>query len=143
MQVRDSQKSKVYKWEQEFVSPFDTMPVKFEAIKPIVDYVWDSEGLKHPPLVSRLPKQNKRCAATGSRLDVRFQDETYTWIILHELAHSMTGTFDGYSNHHGALYMGIYIQLLSRYLKLPFGELVKSAQQSGLAVKLDARPVFL
>jgi hypothetical protein len=149
--IRDSQRSKVYAWEQVHVAPHDQRVVPFDWIKSIVDYVWEKEGLKHPPLVEPMPVQ-KHALGDASRTTVRFVKETRTWIILHELAHSMSSTvenveinqrFEGKTNVHGAIFMGIYIQLLTRYLNLNFGSLVSSAEAMGLRVDPLARPVFL
>jgi hypothetical protein len=140
--MRDLQKSKVYKWEQQFVALRDTNPVPFKNIQSIVDYIWKREGLNFPPTVEPLPKQ-KHAGGDATRLIVRFPEKTFSWVVLHELAHSMTATFDNKSNGHGSLYMGIYIQLLSRYLGLKYSDLVWSAQDAGLKVELNAKPVFI
>lgn len=140
--LRDFQRSAVYAWETEFVSPRDTTPVEFANIQPIVNWIWQSEGLKYPPFVERLPKQ-KRKAGDATRTCVRFQEKTYTWIILHELAHALSSNVDDETNMHGALFLGLFIQLLSRYLHIPISELAASAESKGLKFKLDARPAFL
>lgn len=137
----DRQKSKVYRWEDVVVSPHDTMAIFFHQVEAIVNYIWEREGLQYPPMVAPISKKSRH-VGYGSRLKVQFQPITYTWIVLHELSHSLTSTCDGRSNRHGALYMGIYIQLLHRYLHLDFAELVKSAEAYGLKVKPDAKPVF-
>jgi hypothetical protein len=141
--IRDFQKLKVYAWETEVISPKDTTSVPFHQIPSIVEYVWRNEGLNFPPKVLPLPKMIKKVCADGTRLEVRFQEVTKTWIILHELSHSMTCTFDHFSNVHGAQYLGIYLQLLGRYLKLDVQELARSAEKKGLKFNLMAKPVFL
>ena len=139
----DSQKSRVYAWERNVVAPFDKAPIhSFELIEKIVKYVWEREGLKYPPLVKEMPKQ-KHASGDGERTCVRFQLPTFNWIILHEVSHAMGGDIGGRNNQHGAIFMGLYIQLLSRYLKMDFQKLAASAEGCGLHVKLDARPVFL
>jgi hypothetical protein len=55
----------------------------------------------------------------------------------------MSSNLEGESNGHGAIFMGIYIQLISRYMKLSYTRLVDSAFEYGLRVRIDARPVFL
>ena len=147
--LRDHQRSKCYAWERIHVEPYDCTPVPFDNIKAIVDYVWENEGLLHPPCVEPMPKQ-KHAAGDASRTTVRFESVTRTWIILHELGHSMSSTVgeteifaEGLSNQHGAIFLGIYIQLLGRYLKMDVSALAHSAEAARLKVKLDARPVFL
>lgn len=141
----DSQRLRVYEWENVYVAPHDKTVVPFNHIQNIVDWVWDQEGLLYPPRVEPLPKQNTRNLGDATRTKVRFQTKAsiYTWVILHELAHSMTSTVEEDNNGHGSLYMGVYIQLLSRYLKLSYGQLADSAKANGLHIRLDARPVFI
>jgi hypothetical protein len=137
--MKDSQKNRVYAWENSVVSPHDRTAVPFDQIQNIVNYVWSGRGLEYPPEVRPMFKKKTK-KADATRTVVRFGEKTYTWVILHELAHSMTCTCDGRSNGHGSLFMGIYLQLLQTYLKL---DLFESANQSGLAVTPDAIPVFL
>jgi len=140
--VRDRQRSLVYNWERTYVASHDRNIVHFEFIQNIVNWVWEKEGLKYPPLVKKLSKHNNH-AGSACRTCVRFKEKTYTWIIFHELAHAMTSDIEHRSNHHGALFMGIYIQLLARYLKISYSDLVSSALKSNLRVKLDAKPIFI
>ena len=139
---RDRQKSKVYDWERKYIAPFDKSNVPFDNINGIVKYIWEQEGLKYPPEVKKIDVRNYAWG-TGCRTAVHFQENAPTWLILHELAHSMTCTIHNESNEHGALFMGLYIQLASRYLKLDFTELLTSAIAFGLRVDAKARPVFL
>jgi hypothetical protein len=139
----DRQKSKTYRWEVSVVAPHDITPVPFDQIEMIVKHVWEQEGLEYPPLVKRLNKKCRKGSACAKRTKLKFHSETYTWIILHEMAHAMTMLSSGESNGHGSLFMGIFCQLLSRYLGFNFVDLVKTAQDAGLRVKPDASPVFL
>jgi hypothetical protein len=45
-------------------------------------------------------------------------EHTPSWCLLHELAQAMTTTADGRSGGHGPVFIWIYLQLLSRYLRL-------------------------
>jgi hypothetical protein len=137
--MQDKQKQKVYRWEGKEVAPHDKTIVLFDNIQSIVNYVWADFGLEHPPLVGK-QFHKKTTKADATRLVVRFGEKTHTWIILHELSHSATSLCSGESNHHGSLFMGIYLQLLHRYLHL---DLIESAKQAGLHIKEDAIPVFL
>jgi hypothetical protein len=139
---RDSQRSSVYDWESTHIAPHDKNLIPFDQIKLIVDWIWAEEGLKYPPLVEIMPKQ-KHASGDATRTCVRFQPQTYTWIILHELSHSMTANCEGENNGHGALFLGVYMQMASKYLHIPYSELMNSAMAVGLRVKMDARPVFL
>jgi hypothetical protein len=141
--INDKQCKKAYKWENINIRPFDTNNVPFNQVKPIVDFVWKNEGLFHPPTVELLPSQCTRKAGCANRLVVRLKPTTYNWIILHELAHSMTSDFEGNSNWHGSLWMGVYIHLVSVYLKLDYDKLKKSAKDFGLAVSDSRKAIFV
>jgi hypothetical protein len=136
----DRQQQLVYDWENRIVAPLDKTIVSFDNIKQIVNYVWQDEGLEYPPLVERLPPQTRRKCGDATRTKIRFQEATNTWIILHELAHAMSATHDHRSNLHGALFMGLYLRLLQRYLKV---DLIDSVIASGIVVTKDAKPVFV
>jgi hypothetical protein len=136
--MQDTQKNKVYKWESITVAPKDKTRVPFEQIQSIVDYVWKQEGLEYPPQVMQ-KLHKKTYSASANRLHIKFGEKTYTWLILHEIAHSITSDCSGLSNMHGALFMGIYLKLLKKYLHL---DLLESAERFGLQIKEDAEPVF-
>jgi hypothetical protein len=63
--------------------------------------------------------------------------------MLHEIAHSMTSTMDGESDGHGGLFMGVYVRLLARYLRLDPAELVRSVRSENIQIEPNASPVFL
>jgi len=63
--------------------------------------------------------------------------------VLHELAHAMTSDADGRSDGHGPLFVGVYVQLIVRYLRLDPLTLIASLQAAGIEVARDARPVFV
>jgi hypothetical protein len=134
----DKQKKKVYSWENVCVAPRDKSVVLFNNIQPIVNYIWQEEGLNFPPTVVRLGEHSPY-AAMGDRLEVHFKSQTETWVILHELSHSMTSLCDGRSNQHGSLFMGIYCKLLNKYLGFDAAD---SARNFGLMVQENAEPVF-
>lgn len=136
---RDSQRSKVYAWESANIAIHDRNVVTFDQIEPIVRFVWSNEGLQFPPLVEKI---NGNKAGDATRLCVRFQKRTYTWIILHELSHSMCATADGYSNKHGSLFLGLYLRLCSKYLGLNLDNLKQSAKDFGLEVSENAVPLY-
>ncbi len=140
--VTDLQKSRVYRWESINVAPFDRTKVQFKSIESVVHYVWESEGYRYPPLVELLPSRCSKRLGDATRCVVRFREETQTWIILHELAHSMTSEADGASNVHGALFMGIYCHLLSKYMRMDYTTLKLSARKFGLKVSDNTLAVF-
>ena len=109
----------------------------------MVDAIWSELGLRYPPKVERLPRQARRLQADGSRLRLRLPDVVPSWLLLHELAHALSSTEDGASDGHGPDFMGLYVQLLARYLRLPAAGLIESAIQAGIDIHPAARPRFV
>lgn len=136
--LRDAQQNRAYDWERMYIAKHDVQKVPFNQIKFVVDYMWKGEGLEHPPIVSPLPKPYGNVEADSTRLELRFKPFTNTWVIIHELAHSMTSMATGLSNYHGELWLGRYMQLLYKYLKIPMDYLQSTALQSGL--RFDCNP---
>jgi hypothetical protein len=132
---RDFQRSRVYAWEAREIAPAPSSNVAFDQAQEM--------GLRHPPAVERLPRQAHRRMADACRLSIRLPDQTPGWCLLHELAHAMTTTHDGHSDRHGPRFIGVYVGLLERYLRLPRARLLASLAASGVAVDVTARPVFL
>ena len=140
---RDGQKTRVYAWEDKVVAAIDRSFVPFPAAQGMVDAIWSELGLQYPPKVERLPRQSRQLKADGSRLRLRLPETIPSWLLLHELAHALSSAQDGASDGHGPDFMGLYVQLLHRYLRLPAAELVRSAAAAGIAIHPDARPMFL
>ena len=115
----------------------------FAAAQGMVDAIWSELGLVHPPKVERLPRQSRRLQADGSRLRLRLPAVIPSWLLLHELAHALSSTEDGASDGHGPDFMGLYVQLLTRYLRLPAAALIISAIDAGIAIHSGARPLFV
>jgi hypothetical protein len=55
----------------------------------------------------------------------------------------MSATHDGQSDGHGPTFVGLYVQLLVRYLRLEKAELLQSLQDDGISVLSGAQPVFV
>jgi hypothetical protein len=141
---RDSQKSKVYAWENNVIAPFSKGAVPFDKAQAFVDGVWLAHGWSYPPQVSLMPKQATRTMATGSRAAVRLQPKTPDWVILHELAHTLTANEDGhggrYNDGHGPDFVGVYIKLLERVLNIPTLMSMYTLRQAGIRYNLAAIP---
>ena len=114
---RDHQRSKVYAWEERFVAPYDPSTIVREQAQGMVDAIWAEMGLCFPPKVEPLPHQTRFTMADANRLTVRLAGTCPSWWLLHELAHALTSSHDGRSDGHGAKFMGLYVQLLMRYLR--------------------------
>lgn len=143
MTARDAQRSRVYAWEDAEVAPRDPGKVAFAAAQGMVDAIWAEQGLRYPPRAETLPPQARRCLGDATRLAIRLPPAFSSWVLLHEIAHAMSSTHDGGSDGHGALFMGLYAKLLTRYLRLPEAELLASLRAAGIAVDPGAKPLFL
>lgn len=141
-EVRDYQRSACYTWEQEIVAPKGRALVPFCKAQAMVDWIWETEGLSYPPVV-RLLSPTNRATAMANRTEVFFRENVETWVILHELAHSMTSTIEGDSVGHRAPWLGVYMQLAAKYLGIPVLVLTATAGKAGLDFDITARPIFL
>src|ERR1700760_608344 len=139
---RDSQRGKVYEWEESFVAPRDGSRIAYQQAQGMVDAIWAEMGLLYPPKVEPLPHQARSILADANRLSIRLPDVSPSGWLLHELAHAMTSTHDGQSNGHGRIFVGVYAQLLTRYLRIPSETLLRSLKDAGIQSELQPRPVF-
>ena len=141
--IRDHQRGRVYAWEERFVAPRDSSSVAFPQAQGMVDAIWADMSLRFPPKVVHLPRQARTTVADATRLLIRLTDTTSSWCLLHELAHAMSSTHEGDSDRHGPRFMGLYAQMLIRYLRVPPDVLGRSLHDAGIEVDMDAIPSFL
>lgn len=143
--MRDYQKTKVYRWEDRIVGPRDTKSITIEVAKVIVVYVWDRAGLKYPPKVELLPAQTTTKAGCATRAKIQLLPNIRTWIVLHEVAHSMNSTNDTESvgDLHGPNYVGLYMKLLAEHDIVPLPLLMYTATEAKIDFNFEARPLFL
>lgn len=145
--IRDYQKQRLYDWERLCVSPFDKNIVPYDNLQAIVDYIWKEERLQFPPKVMPLPKQVTRKWACANRNCIEAPEAGLpTWVLIHELCHSLTLTFDDMfpkGGAHGPIFVGVYMKLLEKYLKLPILMLMSTAKDAKVDFDIYARPVFL
>ena len=143
MPQRDWQRSRVYGWENRVIAPRDRSLVPFPAAQGMVNAIWLEMGLRYPPRVEHLPAQARTRVADADRLTLRLPRLIPSWCLLHEIAHAVSATHDGHTDGHGPVFMGLYVQLLGRYLRLDEAELLRSLEQAGLQVLAEARPAFV
>ena len=143
MSGRDRQRARVYAWEDRVVASHAPDLIPFSVAQAMVDAIWAEMGLRWPPKVERLPGQVTARQADATRLRLRLPEALPSWILLHELAHAMTSTAEGGTDGHGPRFMGLYLQLLERYLRLPAAALLPSLREARIEVDLAARSVFL
>jgi hypothetical protein len=125
------------------VAPCDPTVLSFAEAQAVVDAIWSDMGLRYPPAVAPLSRQARSTIARADRLSILLADRTPSWCVLHELAHAMTSHADGRCDGHGALFMGIYFQLIVRYLRLDPQMLINSLRDAKIEAIRDARPVFV
>jgi hypothetical protein len=140
---RDHQRSRVYAWENRVVAPLDPTSIPFVAAQNMVDAIWADMGLRFPPLVEPLARHARTTIASANRLSIFLGEQTPSWCLLHEIAHAMTSTSDGHSDGHGPNFVGIYLQLIVRYLRRSASELQESLQDDRIGFLVDARPSFV
>ena len=140
---RDRQRSKVYAWEERFVAARDPTLIRFAQAQGMVDAIWTEFGLRFPPKVERLPRQARSTLADATRLSIRLPKSSPSWWLLHELAHAMTSTADGQSDGHGPKFMGLYVKMLARYLRMPVDASLMSLEAADIEVDMRAEPIFI
>jgi hypothetical protein len=143
MTRRDRQRSRVYDWENRIVVPHDRTQVPIAAAQAMVDAIWAEMGLLYPPRVEPLPAAVRKRLAEADRLTIRLPVSVPSWCLLHEMAHAMTSDHDGRSDGHGPLFMGIYVQLLCRYMRFDEAHLRATAAKTGILVAVTPKPSFV
>ena len=118
--------------EDRHIHPRDRSVIPFEQAQSIVDYVW-AAGRTHPPKVVAISKTATRSVATANRLRIRIpRHGIKRTVLLHEIAHSMTGDIDKPSDH-GAACAGTFMQLVSRHIAtFELAELMRIAELEGV-----------
>ena len=125
------------------MAPRDRTTIAFASAQAMVDAIWSDMGLRYPPAVDRLSRRATATIASGNRVSLCLPDQTPAWCLLHEIAHAMSTTVDGRSDGHGPVFMGLYVRLLVRYLRLDEAWLLASLRDAWISIARDARPVFL
>jgi len=135
---RDYQRSRIYAWEDRHIHPRDRSVIPFEQAQSIVNYVWTEAGRTYPPKVVAISKTATRSVATANRLRIRIpRHGIKTTVLLHEIAHSMTGDIDK-SGDHGAAFAGTFMRLVSRHIQtFQLAELMRTAELEGVDFSLD------
>jgi hypothetical protein len=134
---RDYQKAKVYSWESRFP---EGRLITFVDATQYVSCIWNAQKLQWPPLVQELPAQDKHAGKANRQYVMLPAHGATEKTILHELAHSMTATHDGYIDAHGPKFVGVYMRLLCHHLSVPLPLLIYSASKAGLDYDIHAKP---
>ncbi len=131
---RDAQRQKVYAWERAHVWPLfadATHQLTLPACERLVQRVFQRYGQKAPKVYNGRGKRNASWSLYGIQLP---RWARTTWVVLHECAHGLQHVFAPDDPHHGAAFMGLYLELLHRFGKVPRRQLQRSAQAAGLQV---------
>lgn len=140
--MRDFQQHKCYSWEDLHVHNRDRSVIPFDQVQAIVDYVWQGEGLAHPPKVREMDKRNTTALASADRLGVWVRPEGIkTTHLLHELAHSLTSLHDGRNAAHGPRFVGVFFKLLVKYARFDLCELEYTARSAGVKFNYDGKVI--
>lgn len=137
---RDYQRQRVYDWENGVILPFSSQQVLFKDAQAFVDGVWLKHGWLYPPKVTLIAKQAHKIFAKGSRAEIKIRPITPAWIILHELAHTLTSDIDGKTDKHGPDFVGVYIKLLESVLNIPVPMCMFTLTERNIKFNLGAKP---
>ena len=138
--IRDYQRSACYSWEDRHIHPNDTGAVPFGQAQAIVDYVWRTAGLAHPPKMRPLAPTARNLHATATRLWVSIPKAGIkSTVLLHEIAHSMTSdAFGEHCYHHGPRFVGVFMRLLCDHIPtFSIDALMAAARQEGVEFNFE------
>ncbi len=139
--MRDYQQSKVYHWQSVILYPMDKSRVDFDQAHDLLYYVWRDEGLEYPPIIVPLAPNEKKASAKANRLKIWWPTNKSlpSFVLLHEVAHSMTTNYEGIGDRHGKDFVGVYMRLLNKHLRIPLPLLFYTAKVAGVEFDYQAR----
>lgn len=132
---RDSQRSKVYRWERDKIFPMDKELLLLDDCKSLIEEVFDRYALPMPDVADG--RGTTRARGSTNRINLPRWARTRP-VILHESAHGIADRFDATSAWHGPLFMRIYIDLIHRYMGKPITEIRRSARERRIRVGKSA-----
>src|SRR5262249_18563142 len=90
-------------------------------------------GRTHPPKMVLISKAARRTVANANRLRIRIpRHGIKTTILLHEIAHSMTGSIDKPGDH-GPAFIGTFMRLVCHHIRtFSLPQLMDSARSEGV-----------
>lgn len=138
--MRDYQQNKLYTWEQTLPNG---APVRINHAQAVVDHIWESEGLKHPPRVKPIHVNTTKWAGKADRMNVYLQPIVTTRTIIHEVAHSMTMDIDNNCAQHGPWFVGCYMKLIEKYIGVSLPLMLYTLDKYGVDTNIHAHPIFL
>lgn len=145
--MKDFQRKRVYAWEHSYIHQIDFVDsiLSFSEIPAFVHKVWDDYGLEKPPVVNTLNPRKVKIGGMAQRHVIWFpKDGQWKTIVLHELAHSMTMDWDNFpppDSCHGPTWIGLYIDLLEKYIGLNKFEMYSKASEYKVKFNRFATPL--
>jgi hypothetical protein len=141
--MRDFQRQAVYNWEKKYIGPKCNRVLPFAEVQTFVDGIWLFERLLYPPKVRLMPKNATTIYARGCREYIEVQEKTPAWIIVHELAHTMTMDIDKNGDKHGPDFVGMYIKMLENYCDVPLPYSMYTLSLAKVKYNIGAQPKFV
>lgn len=136
MAVRDTQRVKVYRWEESHSwmdkSTYKGTLMSYEECLNLIH----EAGHYIKPGTFKMPKltfTGARRKSWGSEKSIRLADfGRHPAVVLHELAHALQPNYT--TAWHGPEFMGIFIALIGKFMNQNVDALKRSAQLAGLRV---------
>lgn len=115
---RDSQKQRVYNWENQHVISRTEEYIPFDRCQEMVNYIWEQMGWKHAPRIRAMHANERKAAAKANRLNIYVPEArgAKTTVLIHEAAHSATSVVEGGSERHGPEFVGVYMHMLDKLI---------------------------
>ena len=133
--MRDYQRTKVYNWEFTWLDKPSKSSMTKEAATEFINRVCSDYGCCVPNI--EIPTRGSSARGGVDRVVFPFTWALSPVVILHELSHHMTDLKYG-RNRHGPYFVGVFIDLLNRYLNWDTATLIESAKLE----KIDTRPLY-
>jgi hypothetical protein len=143
--THDFQRQRVYNWENKNVHDRPQKLFDFPEIQKYVNFVWHDMGLVHPPKVVPMNTRVTRWAGTANRIEIDLpeKEKSTQGTILHEIAHSMTSGVGGLTHQHDSRYVGVYMELLIKYMGFDRFFLWYSAEKEKVQFEKFSKPAIV
>ncbi len=147
MRPRDSQRSKIYKWEGIHVKPHGDHYHKLDlnACGDLAKCACERYGARPPIIKDGRGRRTAAHFSDGGDGFIALPKWSRTrWVVLHESAHAIAGHILRWRNArgtepgHGPTFARVYIDLASHFLHIPLPALRKSATAAKIKVAVAA-----
>ena len=112
----------LYKWEDQYIRNRLGRKVSLQEARKIIKSIFDNRKFCKTKIdfrflevdILELPYRTKTYG-TADLYTIKLDRYVPLFVVLHELAHSITMTYNVDENH-GALFLGIYLKIIAAYL---------------------------